>query len=114
MKEVEQGSLTAGPVLAIALSYGGRSEIVRAARTLQNEGTEISEETLSGVLMTVGIPDPDLIIRTGGEQRLSNFLPWQSVYSELVFTQTLWPDLSREEFEQHISNFRERKRNFGV
>lgn len=114
MKEVEEKAMKTGPVLAIALSYGGRSEIVRAAQALQEHGSVISEEAISGALMTLGIPDPDLIIRTGGDQRLSNFLPWQSVYSELVFTSTLWPDFSEEEFTQHLSSFRDRKRNFGA
>lgn len=114
MEEVEQSSQTEGPVLAIALSYGGRSEIVRAAQQLSAEGIHITEDSLQEKLMTAGIPDPDLIIRTGGEQRLSNFLPWQSTYSELVFTNTLWPDFSEEEFTEHISVFRNRKRNFGV
>lgn len=114
MDEVERGSQKTGPVLAIALSYGGRSEIVRAAQNLSSAGIEITEASLGEKLMTTGIPDPDLIIRTGGEQRLSNFLPWQSVYSELVFTKTLWPDFSEEEFLEHLSVFRDRKRNFGV
>ncbi len=114
MEEVEKQSQATGPVLAIALSYGGRSEIVRAAQRLQTAGTPITEESINGSLMTTGIPDPDLIIRTGGEQRLSNFLPWQSVYSELVFTDTLWPDFSEQEFVQHLQTFRNRKRNFGV
>lgn len=114
MEEVEQQSQKNGPILAIALSYGGRSEIVRAVEQLHSAGMTITEDSLGGALMTADIPDPDLIIRTGGEQRLSNFLPWQSVYSELVFTNTLWPDFSEEEFIQHLSSFRDRKRNFGA
>ena len=102
-------------VLTIALSYGGRSEILRATNKLIKMGvTEIDEETLTAYLDTGGMPDPELILRTGGEQRLSNFLPWQSIYSELIFTDTLWTALTREEFDSHIDSFRTRKRNFGI
>ena len=101
--------------LILALSYGGRLEIIQAINRILEKGkTNISEEEFSSELWTGGIPDPDLIIRTGGQERLSNFLPWQSVYSELFFTKTLWPDFSKEEFFAFFSAFEERKRNFGA
>lgn len=80
--------------------YGGRDEIVKAARACVDEGVEITEEALSAHMYAapIGAPDPDLILRTGGYQRLSGYLPWESIYSELYFTPTLFPDLSREEF----------------
>ncbi len=95
------------------LSYGGRAEIAAAANAAAKSG-EITEETLAQHLWTAGMPEPDIIIRTGGEKRLSGFLPWQSVYSELFFTDTLWPDYTKEEFERHLAEYRARKRNFGV
>jgi undecaprenyl diphosphate synthase len=101
-------------VLSLVLSYGGRLEIVTAINALLREGaTEISQEDFSKKLWTAGIPDPELIIRTGGEQRLSNFLPWQSVYSELFFTPTYWPEFSKEEFISILDNFAERERRQG-
>lgn len=101
-------------VLAIALSYSGREEILQAARALQVHGGEITEETFSQALWSKDFPDPDLIIRTGGEQRLSNFLPWQSVYSELIFTKTYWPALEHMEFMEMLTEYARRVRNFGV
>jgi undecaprenyl diphosphate synthase len=101
--------------LVIAFSYGGRAEIVHAVNQLIEEGREVvTEEDIQHALWSKGLPDPDLIIRTSGEQRLSGFLTWQSIYSELVFTDTLWPSFTKEEFEQHLAEFRDRKRNFGV
>jgi undecaprenyl diphosphate synthase len=112
--EEETGSATGGTV-AIALSYGGRSEILRAVERLHVRGYEqgISEEDFSRHLDTTDLPDPDIIIRTGGERRLSGFLTWQSVYSELFFLDTLWPDFSKEEFSAVLEEFAVRKRNFG-
>ena len=98
--------------LWICLSYGGRAEIVAAARATGEEG-EITEESLARNLWTKDMPDPDLIIRTGGEKRLSNFLPWQSVYSELFFTNTKWPDFSEKEFDSILAEFGERERRHG-
>ncbi len=94
------------------LSYGGRPEIVAAARAAARDG-EITEDSLACHLWTTGMPDPDLIIRTGGEKRLSNFLPWQSVYSELFFTDTKWPDFSEEEFDSILAEFALRERRRG-
>lgn len=114
--------------LALALSYGGRDEIVAAANALlalrgsqRKEGISqkhlpdklITKEEFASHLWTAGIPDPDLIIRTSGEMRLSNFLPWQSVYSELFFSPTFWPDVTKEEFLRVLEEYRSRQRRFG-
>jgi undecaprenyl diphosphate synthase len=93
----------------IALNYGGRAEIVDAAR----EFTGSSEEEFRALLYAPDMHDPDLIIRTSGEQRLSNYLLWQSAYSELHFTEVLWPDFSREDFEAALGEFEVRRRRFG-
>jgi undecaprenyl diphosphate synthase len=103
-------------VVHCALSYGGRDEIIRAVRKLLQADTpieEITEERLTCLMDTAGAPDPDLIIRTSGEQRLSNFLLWQSAYSEFLFTSTLWPDFTREEFLEAIYQYQMRDRRFG-
>lgn len=100
--------------LYLAVSYGGRAEILAAANALIFENAEIvSEEEFSKKLWSYPMPDPDLIIRTGGEQRLSGFLPWQSVYSELFFVKTLWPEFSRTEFENILAEFNTRERRMG-
>lgn len=110
-----------GLTLVLALSYSSRWEIVRAARTLAAEAAEgklspdeIDEAAISSRLSTAGIPDPDLLIRTGGDLRISNFLLYQIAYSELIFTPTYWPDYSKEEFRRHISEFKRRQRRFGL
>jgi undecaprenyl diphosphate synthase len=104
----------------IALNYGSRAEICDAAKAvalavrdgdLSPEG--ITEDVFAGFLDTAGIPDPDLVIRTSGETRLSNFLLWQSAYSEFVFTDVLWPDFTPEEFERCIGEYQRRNRRFG-
>ncbi len=109
-----------GMILNVAVNYGGRQELVRAARLIaqdvQNDICsidEIDENLLSQKLYTAGQKDPDLIIRTSGEQRLSNFLTWQSAYSEFVFTDVLWPDFSRAEFDAAIEEYLRRERRFG-
>jgi len=106
--------------LVLALSYGGRAEIVHAARSLARDVAEgklsadaIDEDILSGRLFTTGIPDPDLLIRTSGEQRISNFLLWQCAYAEMVFTDTLWPDFAKADLEQAIRDFHGRVRRYG-
>ncbi len=100
--------------LTVCLSYGGRAEIVEAAnRAIASGEKALTEETFARHLWTAGIPDPDLIIRTSGEMRLSGFLPWQSVYSELFFTKTLWPDFSEEEFKYILEDFSKRNRRIG-
>ncbi|MDD2657152.1 MAG: polyprenyl diphosphate synthase [Candidatus Pacebacteria bacterium] len=98
--------------LWICLSYGGRAEIVAAAREAAKD-SEITEESLAQHLWTAGMPDPDLIIRTGGEKRLSNFLLWQSAYSELFFIDTFWPDFSKEEFDAILAEYAQRERRRG-
>jgi len=114
MTEAEEETGAAnGSTLAIALSYGGRAEIVNAVNTAIAKGEKVDEKTFAKHLWTDGVPDPDIIIRTGGEQRLSGFLPWQGVYSELFFTKTKWPAFSREEFFSILDEFANRKRNFG-
>lgn len=100
--------------LVIAAPYGGRAEIVSAVNRAIEKGAEVTEEEFSTLLWTHGVPDPDLIIRTGGEQRLSNFLPWQSTYAELFFTKTLWPDFTREEFLDILREFGTRERRHGA
>ncbi|HBR31512.1 MAG: isoprenyl transferase [Eubacteriales bacterium] len=103
-----------GMLLSICLSYGGRQEIIQAVNRLLDEGKrEISESDFEGYLYTSGIPDPDLIIRTSGEIRISNFLLWQSAYSEYYFTDVLWPDFNKEELFKAIESFAARKRRFG-
>ena len=99
-----------------ALSYGGRDEIVRAVKKALVAGVapdDLTEENISSNLDTSGVPDPDLIIRTSGELRLSNFLLWQSAYSEFFFTNTLWPDFTREEFLEALYQYQIRDRRFG-
>ncbi len=97
--------------LNIALSYGSRQEIISAVRKLIADNKPA--ESLAEYLYTRGIPDPDLLIRTGGDQRLSNFLLWQSAYTELYFTPTLWPDFKREDLLQAIETFNKRERRYG-
>jgi undecaprenyl diphosphate synthase len=102
--------------LSIAFDYGGRAEILNAARQIVTSGIApemIDEELFSGYLYSAGLPDPDLIIRTAGEVRLSNFLPWQSAYSEFYFTPVYWPDFDEEEVRKALIAYSERKRNFG-
>jgi len=115
MNEAEEKSKGAtGGILAIAVSYGGRSEILEAVNTLLAEGyDQVTEEELREKMWSNGMSDPDLIIRTSGEQRLSNFLTWGSVYSELFFTKTFWPAFSKEEFLSILEEYRERERRHG-
>jgi len=99
----------------VCLNYGGRDEIVRAVkRYAQNAPvSQLTEEALSAHLDTAGIPDPDLIIRTGGEYRISNFLLWECAYSELLFTDVLWPDFSEKDMDRALAAFRRRDRRYG-
>jgi undecaprenyl diphosphate synthase len=107
--------------LIVALSYGSRAEIAGAARALADAARsgrldpgQIDETMLAGSLATAGIPDPDLIIRTSGEQRLSNFLLWQAAYAELVFLDVLWPDFGPEHFAAALAEYARRERRFGA
>jgi undecaprenyl diphosphate synthase len=106
--------------VVLAINYSSRSEITRAAtqiakRALAGELSPVmvTEQTLSGELYTAAIPDPDLLIRTGGEQRLSNFLLWQAAYTELYFTPVMWPDFGEEDFAAALDEFANRERRFG-
>ena len=100
--------------LRIALNYGGRDEIVRAVNRLIARGErEITEASLSGALDDAKAPDPDLVVRTGGDCRTSNFLLWQSAYAEYVFTKTLWPDLTAKEVDAILADFGQRHRRYG-
>ena len=107
--------------LVIALSYGSRQEITTAVRSLvrdviagELDAEAIDENSIESRLYTADIPDPDLIVRTSGEQRISNFLLWQSAYAEFVFTDVLWPDFSREKLEDSIEEFSRRERRYGA
>ncbi len=97
----------------IALNYGGRQEIVQAANRAIEQGKSITVEEFGNLLYTSESPDPDLLIRTGDEVRLSNFLLWQAAYTELYFTETLWPDFGREELQKALGDFKSRERRFG-
>jgi undecaprenyl diphosphate synthase len=117
----ERTRANTGLQLIVALSYGSRQEITAAARRLAEEAAsgvlspdDIDETLLDERLFTAGIPDPDLVIRTSGEKRVSNFLLWQLAYSELVFVDTLWPDFGRADFEQAISEYQRRERRYGA
>ncbi|HEU4753037.1 MAG TPA: polyprenyl diphosphate synthase, partial [Armatimonadota bacterium] len=119
-RDMELTRNNTGLSLNLALNYGGRAEIVDAARRLAEqvalgtlEPSEITEETLARELYNPDMPDPDLLIRTGGEQRLSNFLLWQSAYSEIWVTHTLWPDFGRAELREAVRAYQSRERRFG-
>lgn len=103
--------------LVLALSYGGRAEIVAAARRAMSAGLspdELTEQHFASLLFTAGIPDPDLIIRTSGEQRISNFLLWQLAYAEIWFTKVLWPDFCARDFMMALADYASRERRFGA
>lgn len=100
-------------ILNIAFNYGGRSEIIYAANKLANQGIEITEDSFAKAVYTSHCPDPDLLIRTGGDYRISNFLLWQAAYAELYFTDVLWPDFGKNELYAAIENFYSRKRRYG-
>jgi undecaprenyl diphosphate synthase len=102
-----------GITVQMAISYGGRDEIVRTIKKMAKHNIEFTEENISNNLNTAGIPDPQLIIRTNGKQRLSNFLLWQASYSEFYFTDVLWPDFNGKELEKAIAEFSNRKRTYG-
>ena len=114
MKDVTEDAQDYPHTLNVAINYGGRDDIVHAVNTLISEGkTEVTEEDISSRLYTMGQPDPDLIVRTGGEWRLSNFLTWQSTYSELYFSKTLWPDMIYRDVDEALEFFATRQRRFG-
>lgn len=102
--------------LGLCFNYGGRRDLIEAMRALTREGItpeDIDETAIAGALSTAGMPDPDLVIRTSGEARLSNFLVWESAYSELYFTDILWPDFDATELDKALAAYAHRKRNFG-
>jgi undecaprenyl diphosphate synthase len=110
-----------GMIFTLALSYGARLEIIEAVRRIASavqrgelHPDAITPTLFSSFLYTVGLPDPDLLIRTGGEQRLSNFLLWQTSYSELYFTEVLWPDFRGDDLLQSIIDYQTRERRFGL
>ena len=106
-----------GITLSVAFDYGGREEILEAARALLRDDVapgDVNESAFASRLFTNGLPDPDLIIRTGGELRISNFLLWQAAYAELYFTPTLWPDFGPEEVTEALDSYAARKRRFGA
>jgi undecaprenyl diphosphate synthase len=116
----EAGEKTAsnkGMILTTALSYSGRNEILRAMKKILYAGIdpeELTEELFESYLDTAGVPPPDLVIRTSGEMRISNFLLWQSAYSEFYFTETLWPDFTKDELLMAVQNYQRRDRRFGT
>lgn len=113
--ELEERSKHNQFTAAVGLSYGGRADILQATQKLIDDRVgKVEEATLEQHLWTAGLPDPDIIIRTSGEHRLSNFLTWQSVYSELFFTDTLWPDFSEEEFRGIVEAYGQRQRRKGT
>ena len=114
MRELEEA--TAGETrlsLWIAFDYGGRAELVEAARRIAESGEDVDKETFARHLYAPEMPDPDLVIRTSGELRVSNFLLWQSAYAEFVFIDTLWPDFGPDEFRAAIEDYASRRRRFG-
>lgn len=117
---MDDTSACTGLTLVLALSYSARWELVRAVRSIARRFADgeisldsIDEELLGNALTTAGMPDPDLMIRTGGDMRLSNFLLYQAAYTELTVTNTYWPDYSAEDFRRHIAQFQQRQRRFG-
>ena len=113
---VERTAANTGLVFNLALSYGGRAEIVDACKALIRDGVrpeDLDEDTFARRLYTGGGPDPDLVIRTGGEMRVSNFLLWQIAYAELVMTDTLWPDFRKRDLFSALAEFQRRERRFG-
>jgi len=116
----EKTSGNQGMILSLALSYGGRDEIVSAVRRMVSDGLagkitpdEVTKERYAQYLYTAGIPDPDLLIRTGGEYRISNFLLWQMAYTEFYFTDTLWPDFQEPDLLRAVQDYQRRERRFG-
>ncbi len=115
-RAIELTKNNTGMTLSVAFNYGGRTEIIDAVRRLITEGIEpqkIDEKLFERYLYTAGLPDVDLLIRTGDELRLSNFLIWQTAYSEYYFTKVLWPDFAEKDLDKALLSYRQRKRRFG-
>lgn len=100
-------------ILNLAISYGGRPEIIQAIKSVIEKRLPITEKSINDNLWTAGLPEPDFIIRTSGEQRLSNFLTWQSVYSELYFPKKYWPDFTKKDLDKAFKEYSSRQRRFG-
>ena len=114
MTELEQMSRNNSYIVNIAMNYGGRDEIVHAANRLISEGKKgVTEEDITAALYTEASPEVDMIVRTGGDLRISNFLLWQAAYAELYFTDKFWPDLTTDDVDDIIEVFKGRKRRFG-
>ncbi len=114
LSELEEATATETRLnLWIAFDYGGRAELVEAARRIAESGAEVDEESFGRYLYAPEMPDPDLVIRTSGELRVSNFLLWQSAYAEFAFVDTLWPDFGPKEFRAAIEDYASRRRRFG-
>ena len=109
----EKTAKCTGLTQVLALNYGSRDEIVRAVKKLNEKNIEVSEENINNYLDTVDMPDVDMLIRTSGEVRISNYLLWQSAYAEMFFTQTYWPEFDTNELDDIISDFHKRERRFG-
>ncbi|WP_180129937.1 polyprenyl diphosphate synthase [Rhodoferax sp. BLA1] len=118
LRSMEEGeAATAGNtrlILNACFNYGGRWDIAQAARKVAEQGLPLTEDNLNGAMSLAHVPDPDLLIRTGGEHRMSNFLLWQGAYSEFFFTDVLWPDFDEAALDQAISSFAQRERRFGM
>ncbi|NCB11728.1 MAG: di-trans,poly-cis-decaprenylcistransferase [Erysipelotrichia bacterium] len=114
LKTQEETSSCSGLTQILALNYGSKDEIVRAVKKLNERGLEVNEENIESCLDTAGVPDVDIMIRTSGEVRLSNYLLWQNAYAEMFFTQTYWPDFTQSELDDIISDFSRRERRFGA
>ena len=110
---VQKTAANTAHVLNIAINYGGRQELCRAAKLLSESGEDVTPEVLQKYLYTANLPDLDLVIRTSGEQRLSNFMLWQAAYAEFYFTPVLWPDFSAEDLDEALCSFAARDRRFG-
>jgi undecaprenyl diphosphate synthase len=115
MAALERATQNRSRRLNVAINYGGRTELTAAVNKLIAQGkTSVTEADIDSALYTADCPEPDIIVRTGAEMRLSNFLLWQSVYSELYFTDTLWPDMNEQEVDKIVADFRSRKRRYGA
>jgi undecaprenyl diphosphate synthase len=114
MLEIESLTEDKPKIVNLAINYGGRDELVYAFNTLMSEGkSKISEDDISGAIYTKDSPPLDMIVRTGGDLRISNFLLWEAAYAELYFTKTLWPDFSKKDVDKAIKEFNKRNRRFG-